>query len=142
MTDTTKKNIKYCSILFGVIIAVFVIIFLPLIIETNKTFNTLSEDGVITDCIITRYYISRTASNTYYMVECKYFVDGLIYYTKGRAMNEDIYAVGDTLKIVYIEKKPNVYRIIDPYSSGDRELWDNVMKRLAKNDTITYNLPL
>jgi hypothetical protein len=138
MNDKTKNNLKYGlgSIVF--VIVFFAIFIIPKVIKSNKIFNTLHKDGLITNAIVVKNFVKRSSSNTYYMVTCKYFVDGLIYYTKDRAMKKYIYEVGDTLALVYSKNDPNTHRIIDIYSSDDMELWDNVTSRLVKNDSTEY----
>jgi hypothetical protein len=138
MKDRTKNNLKYGlgSIVF--VIVFFAILIVPEVVKSTKTFSALCKDGLITDAIVVERFISRNSSNYYYMVVCKYFVDGLIYYTKDRAKKKNIYTEGDTLALIYSKNDPNIHRIIDIYSSWDMELWNNVTSRLVKNDSIEY----
>jgi hypothetical protein len=138
MNDRTKNNLKYGLGSIAFVIIFFAILIIPEVIKSNREFDILSSEGVIADCIIIHYYVSRTRSNTYYMVVCKYFVDGLVYYTKDRAVTKKDYQIGDTLKIVYSKHDPTVHRIIDPYTSNDIELMDSVMIRLAEKDIQIY----
>jgi hypothetical protein len=138
MNNLTKNNLKYGLGSIAIVIVFFALLIVPEVIKSNKIFSALYKDGLVTDAIIVESFIKRSSSSTYYMVVCKYFVDGLVYYTKDRAVMKKNYQIGDTLKIAYSKHDPTAHRIIDPYTSNDIELMDSVMIRLAEEDIQIY----
>ncbi|MDR1552877.1 MAG: hypothetical protein LBS69_05380 [Prevotellaceae bacterium] len=137
MNDLTKKNLKYGlgTIALTVIFLVMLVVFISKIIKSDKTFSVLCKDGLITNAVVVESFVNKSGSSGFDIIICRYYVDGLAYTTQKRAVTkiDYDYKVGDTLKIIYSEKDPTVYRIIDACALYDIELVDSVMMRLAEN---------
>jgi hypothetical protein len=137
MNDKTKKNLKYGlgSIAGTIIFLAMLVVFISKIIKPDEI-RALYKDGLITDAVIVESFVNKSDSSGFGIIICRYYVDGLAYTTKKRAIikTDYDYKVGDTLKIIHSESNPNIYRIIDTCALYDIELIDSVMMRLIKNN--------
>jgi hypothetical protein len=137
MNDKTKKNLKYGlgTIAGTIIFLVMLVVFISKIIKPDEI-RTLYKDGLITDAVVVESFINKSGSSGLDIIICRYYVDGLAYTTKKRAVikTDYDYQLGDTLKIIYSKQTPTVYRIIDTCALYDIELMDSVMMRLAEKD--------
>lgn len=103
------SNLNYSSIKVKGICALSILIVGPTsaLFQNYRENEALRINGKVTECIV----VDKKKLKNDWLINCKYNVQNSEFMTYYHTDEKDIYRIGDTLKLIYNEEFPRMYKI-------------------------------